>query len=290
MSEEERKEEKQETKTSKLAKGDERQRFEVTSETVATKFSLKKIGLTIKLSGVFALVTFVAFVVFLSSYNGDIPESVGWVAVVVATVSSIITILTGVISFVLALLQSKQRSECIISIAFVIVGSIASYFLVPNLIMIKSINECIMCLKKLEKLGEEIKEYAKNNDGYLPVANKWCDLLMEHNKNLSRDNFSCPVSEKEGCSYAFNRNLDGHRLTDIPGLVVLLYDADEGWNLSGGAELLAKRHQRNGTNILFIDGTPLFISDGMLDYYKDPSYWEVEAAVKHLQETSHRNQ
>jgi len=90
----------------------------------------------------------------------------------------------------------------------------------------------------LRQLGRVMSEYSEDHDGYLPVANQWCDILMEYDGNLSESSFKHPV--KEGSSIAFNKNLDGLRLADVPGKTVLLFEAEGGWNLTGGPELLKK--------------------------------------------------
>ena len=103
-------------------------------------------------------------------------------------------------------------------------------------------------LYNLRLLGNTLTEYAKSNSGYLPNAEKWCDLLMEQNGNLTRANFKHPKSERRGlkeeCHFAFNRNLSGMRLTDIHDNVVLIFEADGDWNLNGAAELLGTRSRK----------------------------------------------
>jgi len=104
----------------------------------------------------------------------------------------------------------------------------------------------------MKLLAEAITKYSQANDGYLPAADRWCDLLMEQDENLSRDNFKHP--EIQGSSVAFNKNLDGLRLVDIPDDVVLLFEAKGGWNLIGGEELLNKANpNRNFVDVLLVN-------------------------------------
>jgi hypothetical protein len=86
-----------------------------------------------------------------------------------------------------------------------------------------------------------IVEYAKNNNDCLPDANQWCDLLIEYHKKLPEDRFKYNpakdrfkyVSSKEGvCNYAFNRNISGLRVGNIPYNTVLLFESKGSWNLS----------------------------------------------------------
>jgi len=117
-------------------------------------------------------------------------------------------------------------------------------------------------LYNIELLGKELVKYAKDNGGRLPVADQWCDLLIEYNKNLTKENFRHPQPEifgdifdfKGDCQFAFNKNLSGMRLADIPDDVILLFEADGPWNLNGTAELLKTRYREKGyIAMLFVD-------------------------------------
>ena len=94
-----------------------------------------------------------------------------------------------------------------------------------------------------------IVEYAKDHNDYLPDANQWCDLLIEYHQKLPKDDFKYNPekykfkydSSKEGiCNYAFNKNLSGLRLDDIPYNTVLIFESKGNWNLSGTEELFKK--------------------------------------------------
>ena len=106
-----------------------------------------------------------------------------------------------------------------------------------------------------EKIGDGksiallIVEYAKDHNDYLPDANQWCDLLIEYHKKLPEDRFQYDPEKqkfkydfsKEGvCNYAFNRNLSGLRLDNVPYNTVLIFESKGNWNLSGTEELFKK--------------------------------------------------
>jgi hypothetical protein len=144
-------------------------------------------------------------------------------------------------------------------------------------------------LYNLEFLGKEIIRYARDNNGYLPEASRWCDQLMEYNPELSKENFMHPqhpklpkenykftapenfrdiFNFKGEVQFAFNKNLSGKHLADIPGDVVLIFEADGDWNLSGAEELLKTRYREKGyITILFVDQTT-------------GDYWFYENAVR----------
>jgi hypothetical protein len=120
-------------------------------------------------------------------------------------------------------------------------------------------------LYKLKVLHGALDKYSKDNNGYLPVADKWGDILIGHNGNLTEDNFRHPKAQRYGlvgdCHFAFNKNLSGLRLADIPGDVVLVFESDGDWNLNGGLELFQKRPSLPDPtrgiiiNVLLVDGT-----------------------------------
>ena len=74
--------------------------------------------------------------------------------------------------------------------------------------------------------------------GACPRPREWCDLLRPYLKDATA--FVCPATKNQRCSYAFNANLSGVRLADIPKSrrVVILFESDRGWNAAGGPELL----------------------------------------------------
>ena len=112
---------------------------------------------------------------------------------------------------------------------------------------------------------------------------------MEHNPELSRENFMHPqhpnlpkdnytftypdkfsyaFNFKGECQFAFNKNLSGMKLEDIPEDTVLLFEADGDWNLNGTSELLKTRYSKDGfIRMLFADN-------------KHRVYWYYEKAVR----------
>jgi hypothetical protein len=106
---------------------------------------------------------------------------------------------------------------------------------------------------ELESLYKAIKDYSEINNGYLPSADRWSDLLIEQDKTLSKDTFKHPLVE--GSAIAFNKNLDGIRLLDVDKNTVLLFEAKGGWNLAGGKELMKNSNpSRITVYVLFMNG------------------------------------
>ncbi|MFA5252662.1 MAG: DUF4190 domain-containing protein [Phycisphaerae bacterium] len=115
----------------------------------------------------------------------------------------------------------------------------------------------------MKQLYKAVIKYCENNDGYLPVADRWCDLLMQTDNSLTKATFKHPRIEKGECNIAFNKNLSSLKLSKIPKNVVLLFEADGDWNLTGSKDLFEQRY-KNDKQCLF---TEVLLTDGSLKTY-----------------------
>ncbi len=168
----------------------------------------------------------------------------------------ILPLMLGITNLALILYYSKQLKNGLRATAIILICAYLSIAFPFSGRRTKEDINGVRCQANLHQLGKLIIEYAKENNGYLPIANQWCDLLTEYRKSISRDTFVCPATKSNACSYSFNKNLDGLRLTDIPDDIVLLYEADGRWNCAGGVKLLTtKNHPSQSCNVLFADGT-----------------------------------
>jgi hypothetical protein len=118
-------------------------------------------------------------------------------------------------------------------------------------------------------LGMTVVGYAKANDGYFPDVNQWCDLLIKQNRNLSKDYFRYPSSKPEIYNYAYNQNLSGLRIDNIKDNIVLIFEAEGGWNLAGTEELLEKTPvDRQYVYVYFSDGNTVHPLSTKSNLYK----------------------
>lgn len=97
----------------------------------------------------------------------------------------------------------------------------------------------------LKLIGDTMIKYAEYNNGFLPDANNWCDLPMSYDKKLTRMNFKHPLIKEWECNIAYNKNLSGLKLSEIPKDTILIFEADGNWNLSGDEDLLRERYINN---------------------------------------------
>jgi prepilin-type processing-associated H-X9-DG protein len=114
----------------------------------------------------------------------------------------------------------------------------------------------IQCMNNLHRLGSALQMYAADNNGRLPPATNWCDRLQPYVGASTP--FQCALGDPgKRCHYAFNARLSGVELSQVkaPAQLVVFFETDGGWNVSGGPELLAKpgRHNR-ATALGFADG------------------------------------
>ncbi|MHC4572784.1 MAG: hypothetical protein ACYS76_01410 [Planctomycetota bacterium] len=198
----------------------------------------------------------------------------------------------GITSLAVIAIRNKQSKGYLYAIFAIVVS-------VPFLSVFYAVGSVSRTRREREKtwtgqynlrlLGKQLIEYAQDNADYLPTADQWCELLMEHNTKLTRDNFVHPKPHwyhlKGECHFAFNKNLSGMRLSDIPGNVVLVFEADGDWNLSGTSELLKTRYREKGyITIMYVNGDTAdywfymkavrkFDRSGKMMYYEQPR-WE----------------
>ena len=158
--------------------------------------------------------------------------------------------------------------------------------MMPALNKAKDIAQRTVCLTNLNGLGAAMTIYANDNNGQLPPADRWCDLLISKGK-VSPKSLVCPDSDAvEGeSSYAININAAGKKLDQLPADMVLLFETNEGkeagprteiidarashpvypkrWNQAGVPQIMRMEHEDNGRpgcNIVFADGHVAFIS------------------------------
>jgi hypothetical protein len=127
-------------------------------------------------------------------------------------------------------------------------------------------------MANLQRVGSELLKYAKSNNNRLPLSENWCDALTQYNPEITRLLLKRSVNEspeiKNRCYFVFNKNLSGCDINSISSKVILLFEADGKWNLSGTSELL----QKEATGIFLLDGyVGVFLLDGHVRMYTKKS-------------------
>lgn len=110
-------------------------------------------------------------------------------------------------------------------------------------------------LKNFNWLKQTLQKYAKENEGKLPPSINWCDTLIAFEPNVpSEFMMGAGVPSKGRIRYGLNKNLENHRLADLPSDVVLLFETIPGNNPVGAHEsITADNHYGKGCIVLFGD-------------------------------------
>ncbi len=119
-------------------------------------------------------------------------------------------------------------------------------------------------LTSIMKIRKTFSLYCEHNN-QLPKSFNWCDRLIEYYKEeglVKKFLFRIAQLGHE-YHFAFNENLSLLAKEDLPGYLVLVFEADGEFNLSGGQELFGKERAKDKyfsvenryIYILFLDGT-----------------------------------
>jgi len=120
----------------------------------------------------------------------------------------------------------------------------------PNIKNRREFEKNYTLIYNLKKIGEKLQGYANDNNGCLPPTENWCDILLQYDKSLTQDDFRHP--KNPAIVIAFNENLSGVRISNVPKDTVLLFETRGGWNLSGDEDLIQTANSNDSRiNILF---------------------------------------
>ena len=106
-------------------------------------------------------------------------------------------------------------------------------------------------LYNMKLLHKSLQCYVEANDGYLPDANLWADSLMKEDPSLDLNSFRHPVDPD--VRVAYNVNLSGLKLSNIPQDVALFFPAEGGHNLAGAQELLDSITKKTLLSIMLLN-------------------------------------
>jgi len=186
-----------------------------------------------------------------------------------------VALILGIISiFKIRKSKGQLKGKVYAIVGIVIPSLFATYVIYAATRPTRCVAIRMLCGTRIKSLGSAIMVYSADNDDKYPTADKWCDLLMTGGYALP-EYFVCDKSDAKigESSYAFNKNLVGKDILEIPPDVVLLFETKGGWNQVGGPELLTvDNHDGEGCNILFNDFSVRFVTTSGLGRLK----WTVE--------------
>jgi len=127
---------------------------------------------------------------------------------------------------------------------------------------IRNLLQRVSCAAKIGSFRHKLR-YVGDRKTY-PAPEKWCDAVVEawqitgseKEKEYVAGYFKCPSKQEGRCNYALNPACK----PDSPGDVVLIFEAEAGWNQNGGPELFTfDNHDPKGGFVLLNDRTVKFI-------------------------------
>lgn len=136
----------------------------------------------------------------------------------------------------------------------------------PALAKAKQRAQTVACMNNMKQLVLAVKMYADDNKNQFPPAATWCDAIQPA---VGSDKlFKCPAAGSENrCSYAFNARLASaaENKIEVAATTVLIFETEDGWNASGGPELLLS-HPRHGraVGVAFADGHAEMVPESRL--------------------------
>ncbi len=198
----------------------------------------------------------------------------GVLGVVSCGVTSLVGLVLGIVALV-KINKSQGRlsgnglaiAGIVVSGLFVLLLPLFAGLLLPALAKAKARAQTIQCVNNVKQLTLAAIIYANDNDGRLPDAAAWCELVQTNVGAATV--FLCPAGTKtQRCHYAFNAALSSAELNRLesPARTVLFVESEGGWNRSGGLELLSQS-SRHGRQIVvgFADGHVETLQSGRLE-------------------------
>jgi len=189
-----------------------------------------------------------------------------------------LTAIPGLILGIVALIKIQKKESGVrgngLAIAAICVSGamlflipIMAAMLLPALAKAKSKAQEIQCMNNMKQLNLALVMYANDHTDTFPSADQWCDLIKTYIGGANSSVYRCAAESGDRCSYAFNASLGDRKLNELgsPSQVVLIFTAGQGWNQSGGRELL-EPHRHGGRSVIvgFADGHVEIMRNGRL--------------------------
>ncbi|MDB6035806.1 MAG: domain containing protein [Verrucomicrobiales bacterium] len=151
----------------------------------------------------------------------------------------------------------------VIFVGIVLIGVFAA-IAIPNFVRGRQQAQANQCENNLKQLAAAIRVYSTNHQDQLPSAATWSDAISNNVSSVSL--FQCPADPGQTCSYAFNKQLDGRKLSEVNPLTILLYESDAGWNgTATETEVTSRGHPApasNGRGIMADEMFHVVLADG----------------------------
>jgi len=173
-------------------------------------------------------------------------------AFIVFVISALVALILGVVAlYRIGKSNGKLTGKwwAVLGVGLVVSSIIAFILIIPVLRAPKYPTGYSICRVNLHELGKAMLLYSGEYDDKYPTADKWCDLLIEYTdmsprQFVCRSNTDAVIGES---SYAFNKNIVGKKITEVPGDVVVLFETNFGKNPTGRDGIIGDRNSLKGT-------------------------------------------
>lgn len=143
-----------------------------------------------------------------------------------------------------------------------VIAAAATPTVLPALAKAKAKANRLKSVSNLKIINNALQAYASDNDGKLPPADMWCDVVVRElgpRFLVSPQDPEALAKFERGekvSSYALNAALAGKNIFDIENFnTVLVFECNLGWNGTGGLDDLRKIVPPDQWNISTIDGS-----------------------------------
>jgi type II secretory pathway pseudopilin PulG len=118
---------------------------------------------------------------------------------------------------------------------------------IPNFVRARQQAQANQCENNMKQLANAVRLYTSSHGDQFPPGATWSDVIS--NSVSSATSFTCPADQTQTCGYAFNRQLDGKKLSQVNPATILLFESDAGWNGTGGeTEVVSRGHPAPARN------------------------------------------
>jgi len=176
--------------------------------------------------------------------------------------------ITGILGFILGIVALRQirRGEGKLTgkglaIAGVVISGLTMLILPVVMVGIWKDEKAnrVTCANHLSALHKSVAMYTMDYDQTYPPDAKWTDAVSPYVGDTAI--YKCPNNQAllSECSYSLNAGLSASPISSIsvPGETVELFEADDGWNHTGGADMVRSCNRMalmGESHICFSDG------------------------------------
>ena len=206
----------------------------------------------------------IAVLLILSAISGFIPSPITGGGIIIGGIILIISIYREKAKYY-KYAATVVVAWCTISFLFFVL------IVVPNTHAREKRAKAHTVVYNLRTIGKVLQRYADDHKGCLPPTEKWCDVLLQYDKNLAQNDFKHP--ENPEIVIAFNKNLGGVQFANIPRDTVVLFETQGIWGLSGDEDTIQTANSATARVLVLLANMEI------------KSYW-----VKHKAVQNWRNQ